>query len=256
MPTWNPVLFQPRSGPLVLFYKVGPSPREWWGMMTTSSDEGTTWSTPKRLPDRILGPIKNKPVQLADGAWLSPSSTEGVNESNTDHGPAEGGWLVHFELSRDAGKTWEIIGPVSKGAPKFDAIQPSILFHKKSDLQAVCRTKQGVIAQTWSKDGGKSWTALTAAELPNPNSGIDAVTWPIGANWSFIIIPHIGSTKPRGTVIRSMSRYLPTGWFGTASLPSKPSLVHPATPIPPLSKRPMEKFTSPTLGIANISSMR
>lgn len=100
MPTWNPVLFQPTNGPLVLFYKVGPSPREWWGMMTTSSDEGTTWSTPKRLPDRILGPIKNKPVQLADGAWLSPSSTEGANDSKPDHGPTEGGWLVHFELSR------------------------------------------------------------------------------------------------------------------------------------------------------------
>src|SRR5438128_190860 len=39
-PTWNPVLFQPRSGPLLLFYKVGPSPSRWWGMMTTSKDNG------------------------------------------------------------------------------------------------------------------------------------------------------------------------------------------------------------------------
>ena len=39
-PTWNPVLFQPRSGPLMLFYKVGPSPREWWGMLMTSTDDG------------------------------------------------------------------------------------------------------------------------------------------------------------------------------------------------------------------------
>jgi predicted neuraminidase len=28
-PCWNPVLFQPSKGPLLLFYKVGPSPREW-----------------------------------------------------------------------------------------------------------------------------------------------------------------------------------------------------------------------------------
>ena len=28
-PCWNPVLFQPKTGPLLLFYKVGPSPSQW-----------------------------------------------------------------------------------------------------------------------------------------------------------------------------------------------------------------------------------
>ncbi len=166
-PTWNPVLFQPPKGPLVLFYKVGPSPNEWWGMMMTSPDGGKTWSQPRRLPDGVLGPIKNKPVLLADGAWLCPSSTESSNA----------GWRVHFELSRDAGSTWEIIGPVAKGkGAGLDAIQPSVLFHRDGRLQALCRTRNGVIATTWSKDSGKTWSALEAVGLPNPNSGIDAVT--------------------------------------------------------------------------------
>jgi predicted neuraminidase len=167
LPCWNPVLFQPKDGPLTLFYKVGPSPSTWWGMVMTSADGGRTWSKPRRLPDGILGPIKNKPVVLKDGAWLSPSSTEG----NADNQ----GWLVHFELSRDHGATWEKVGPVKKG-PSFDAIQPSILFHKDGKLQALCRSKQGVVVQTWSADNGKTWSALTATELPNPNSGTDAVT--------------------------------------------------------------------------------
>jgi predicted neuraminidase len=165
LPTWNPVLFLPKSGPLVLFYKVGPSPSTWWGMVTTSADGGKTWSPSRRLPEGILGPIKNKPLQLADGSWLAPSSTEG----NKD------GWLVHFEISHDAGATWSAVGPIGKG-PGFDAIQPSILFHKDGSLEALCRTKQGVVAQTWSKDQGKTWSALTAIDLPNPNSGTDAVT--------------------------------------------------------------------------------
>ncbi|MEO5712920.1 MAG: sialidase family protein [Luteolibacter sp.] len=165
LPTWNPVLFAPKGAPLHLFYKIGPSPSEWWGMLVTSGDGGKTWSAPRRLPDGILGPIKNKPVVLADGSWLSPSSSEG----NQD------GWLVHFERSQDAGQTWEKTGPVKKG-PAFDAIQPSILFHKDGRLQALCRTKQGVVAQTWSKDGGRSWSPLTATLLPNPNSGTDAIT--------------------------------------------------------------------------------
>lgn len=165
LPTWNPVLFAPKYAPLQLFYKVGPSPAKWWGMVVASDDGGKTWGKPRRLPDGILGPVKNKPVQLPDGAWLSASSTEG----NPD------GWLVHFERSRDAGQTWEKIGPVKKG-PALDAIQPSILFHQGGRLQAVGRTKQGVIFQTWSKDQGQTWSPLTAIDLPNPNSGTDAVT--------------------------------------------------------------------------------
>jgi predicted neuraminidase len=164
LPTWNPVLFQPPGGPLHLFYKVGPSPSTWWGMVKTSDDGGKSWSDARRLPEAILGPIKNKPVILKDGSWLSPSSAEG-----------SGGWQVHFERSRDGGKTWDLIGPVAKG-PSLDAIQPSVLFHRDGSLQALCRSKQGVIAQTWSKDGGATWSALTAAALPNPNSGTDAVT--------------------------------------------------------------------------------
>jgi predicted neuraminidase len=166
-PTWNPVLFQPRAGgPLFLFYKVGPSPREWWGMVTTSTDAGRTWGPPSRLPDGILGPIKNKPVVLADGAWLAPSSTEAQGDR----------WMVHFERSADAGRTWEKIGPVDASRTRLDAIQPSVLFHRDGALQALCRTRQGVVAQTWSRDGGRTWSPLAATELPNPNSGTDAIT--------------------------------------------------------------------------------
>ena len=43
LPTWNPVLFQDPAGALHLFYKVGPSPAKWWGMVTQSTDGGTTW---------------------------------------------------------------------------------------------------------------------------------------------------------------------------------------------------------------------
>src|SRR5262245_56120734 len=47
-PCWNPVLFQSINGPLLLFYKVGPSPSRWWGMLMTSGDNGKTWSKARR----------------------------------------------------------------------------------------------------------------------------------------------------------------------------------------------------------------
>jgi predicted neuraminidase len=177
LPTWNPVLFAPADAPLQLFYKVGPSPSQWWGMVAESKDGGKGWSPPRRLPDGILGPIKNKPLVLTDGSWLSPSSDE------------SDGWRVHFEHSDDAGKTWRKIGPVATG-PKFEAIQPSVLVHPGGRLQALCRSKQGVVTQTWSKDGGITWSPLTASVLPNPNSGTDAVTLADGRQ--LIVYNHSG----------------------------------------------------------------
>ncbi|OIN60322.1 sialidase family protein [Arsenicibacter rosenii] len=161
-PCWNPVLFQFPKGPLVLYYKVGPSPSTWWGMEIRSTDGGKTWSAPKRLPDGILGPIKNKPELLASGKLLSPTSTE------------HDGWRLHVESSTDKGKTWQATPPLNSGKP--GAIQPSILIHPGGKLQMVCRGTGGYILSTWSTDGGTTWSPLENTPLPNPNSGIDAVT--------------------------------------------------------------------------------
>lgn len=168
-PCWNPVFFQPKTGPLMLFYKVGPSPSTWWGELRTSVDSGKTWSTTIRLPDGILGPIKNKPVQLPDGSILCSSSTE--------ENKLFGLWKVHFELSKDLGKTWSKIESAPVTLEKsIQAIQPSILFHDNNKLQALGRSKGGKIFETWSEDLGNTWSALSYTNLPNPNSGTDAVT--------------------------------------------------------------------------------
>jgi predicted neuraminidase len=166
-PTWNPVLFELGNGELALFYKVGPNPRAWWGMVRTSSDAGRTWSAARRLPDGILGPVKNKPVRLADGTILSPSSTETPETPST--------WRIHFERSRDAGATWTVSRP-PEGAPPIDAIQPSILTHADGRLQAVGRTRAGRVFETWSSDRGLTWTPVALTELPNPSAGTDALT--------------------------------------------------------------------------------
>jgi predicted neuraminidase len=162
-PCWNPVLHQAAAGPLLLFYKVGPSPRRWWGMLRTSSDARRTWSGPQRLPGGILGPIKNKPVALSDGALLCPSSTEHL------------GWRAHLERTPDLGASWEKLPPLNTRRT-FAAIQPCILTHSDGRMQVLCRTRQRVITECWSIDGGHSWGPMRATSLPNPDSGIDAVS--------------------------------------------------------------------------------
>jgi predicted neuraminidase len=160
-PCWNPVLFQPSKGPLLLFYKVGPSPSKWWGLVITSGDGGKTWSPPHRLPEGILGPIKNKPVELPDGTILCGTSDE------------HDGWKVRMERTRDVTGQWATTHPLNDGKT-IAAIQPAILVHK-GGLQILCRSRHGVLVESWA-DGRMKWGSLKKTTLPNPNSGIDAVT--------------------------------------------------------------------------------
>ena len=162
-PLWNPVLYQVPGKELILFYKDGPAPDKWWGMLKRSFDGGKTWSKSERLPKDIYGPIKNKAVLLKDGTLLCPSSSE------------DNDWKLHMEFTRDLGKTWSRTGPLNDGVTT-SAIQPSILFLPDGRLQLVCRSENGFILQAFSSDQGKSWTALEPSSLLNPNSGIDAVT--------------------------------------------------------------------------------
>lgn len=163
-PCWNPVLFQYPQADLILFYKVGPSPREWWGMMMRSSDEGKSWSHPTRLPNGVIGPVKNKPVLVEDDLLLCPSSTE-----------TDGKWQIHFDITRDQCQSWSSVGPLND-PDQFALIQPALLVHGSSRIQALCRSQQKVIVEIWSYNGGKSWQPVHPTRLPNPDSGIDAVS--------------------------------------------------------------------------------
>ncbi|WP_442591117.1 sialidase family protein [Pedobacter sp. AW31-3R] len=163
LPTWNPVLYQVPGGELLLFYKIGPKPSEWWGMMRTSADGGKTWSDARKLPDGFIGPVKNKPVLLSNGNLICPSSTEG------------NGWKLHFEVTPDFGKTWRKIGPINE-AKVIGAIQPSILDHGNGKLQLLARSRNRALISAYSNDNGETWSPLEKTSLPNNNSGTDAVT--------------------------------------------------------------------------------
>jgi len=183
-PCWNPVLYQPPGdAPTLLFFKVGPDPRSWWGEMMVSYDRGRSFRECRRLPEGIDGPVRCKPILLPDGeTLLCGSSTE------------YDGWRVHFEkVQLTDGQprgTWKRIGPINS-ADEFNAIQPTFLQHPDGKLQVLCRTKESVIATSFSEDGGESWSKMEAANLPNPNSGIEVVTLDDGRH--LLIYNHLGS---------------------------------------------------------------
>jgi predicted neuraminidase len=164
-PCWNPVLFRSRAGTLFLFYKAGPRPTSWSGFVRRSTDAGRSWGAVQQLAAGLLGPIKNKPVQLADGTIVSGTSVE-----------SHRAWACWAERSGNDGKTWQRHGPIAVPDQPYGIIQPTLLVTSPQSLLALCRSRGiGAICQAESKDGGVTWSAAAPLELPNPNSGIDAV---------------------------------------------------------------------------------
>ena len=193
---YNPVLFEMPNGELWLFFKIGTRVADWTGWLCKSKDGGRTWSDKEPLPENYLGPIKNKP-ELINGRLLCPSSTE------------KNGWKFHMEILDLKTNTWKYVGPVEaelamrtekmpvngpvnivdawevpdqsgdfdkNGMKPIDCIQPSILKLKDGRLQVLMRTRNGRIGTSFSSDNGDSWTKVTLLNVPNNQSGTDAVT--------------------------------------------------------------------------------
>ncbi len=180
--TWNPVLFHTRDGRLWLYYKFGPVAAGWTAARMVSRDEGRTWSAAEHLPAGILGPIRAKPYVAPDGTVISGSSTESYHA-----------WAAWIERSTDGGLTWQRLGPYTvagatlrslhpAGVPDEDSsttgiIQPTVLSLGGPHLRFYARSTGNIgrICVSDSYDSGQSWTPPRPLELPNPNSGIDAV---------------------------------------------------------------------------------
>ncbi|CAN5535390.1 exo-alpha-sialidase [soil metagenome] len=191
VPCWNPVLFHTRDGVLWLYYKFGPTPATWTAARKFSSDEGRTWSAADYIPAGLVGPVRAKPLVLDDGTIVSGSSVEAYRS-----------WAVWVERSTDGGKTWVKTGPIvpptenakaelSRGPapvlpgstkPKDSAvtrgiIQPSVVSLGGKHLRLYARstplTQRVVVSDSY--DAGVTWTPGRTLDVPNPNSGLDAV---------------------------------------------------------------------------------
>ncbi|MDF1823951.1 MAG: exo-alpha-sialidase [Verrucomicrobiales bacterium] len=191
-PTWNPVLYQPEdeNAPLMLFFKTGPTPVTWWGEVMFSYDRGRSFRDRRRLPEGILGPVRGKAITLPDGTVLCPSSTEAPKEEGDD-------WRFHFEHltsphQPELGESWTRIE--SEEQP-FQVIQPTVLVHSDGTLQTLLRSKHEKIAQSFSTDRGHSWSELELTDLPNNNSGIEALTLSDGRH--LLLYNHTGGREDR-----------------------------------------------------------
>jgi predicted neuraminidase len=174
IPTWNPVLFLSKSKTLFLWYKAGPSPDTWTGFVRTSTDLGKTWTKSEMLPAGLLGPVRAKPIQLADGTILAGTSVESYRA-----------WTSYVDRSKDDGKTWQRSTAINLPGTNYGLIQPTLFEAKDGRIVALMRARGvGKVCKSESKDQGQTWSvAEPIAELPNPSAGVDCVKTKTGEVW-------------------------------------------------------------------------
>ncbi len=163
-PCWNPVLFKTAKGTLFLWYKAGPKPDNWTGYVRTSADSGKTWTKPEMMPSTLMGPVRAKPIQLANGTILAGTSWESYKN-----------WVPFVDRSTDDGKTWKRSNPFPV-PEKFNQIQPTLFEAKDGKIVALMRSSNPrVVCRAESKDGGETFTPAEETKLPNPSTGVDCV---------------------------------------------------------------------------------
>jgi predicted neuraminidase len=204
---YNPVLFYSKDGRLWLYYKFGTAPSSWAGGRRYSTDDGKTWSAVEHLPAGLIGPVRAKPLVMTDGTIVAGSSWEAYRT-----------WAVWIDRSTDDAKTWSTFGPITvspnvqpvaavgpvPGAVAGSAdwskisgiIQPTVVALGGNHLRFYARSTAltGKICIADSVDAGVTWTQARPIDLPNPNSGIDAVALPDGR--VLLIYNHSTSGRP------------------------------------------------------------
>jgi len=126
-----------------------------WAIVCDNPDAAQPqWSAPNRIGDGIL---MNKPTVLKDGTWLLTASIWKAENS------------IRVYASTDQGKTFSLRGTANiADAARRGPDEPMIVERKDGSLWMMVRM-QGM-AETISKDGGKTWTPVEAIAMKHPTS--------------------------------------------------------------------------------------
>ena len=173
---WNPVLFALPAGKIKLYFRefqpLVPEPqkekfgvREFIYHTLESDDNGISWNTLKTLPDAFSGPAKSSPYKVTDTTWLIPSTKDGKSR---------------LEYTNNAGKTWQIIGPILREDGSSNMTEPCIVAAEDGSYLIYLRNRQQESATRHIMLANFHLDTLSISfaietNIPNPDSGIDVI---------------------------------------------------------------------------------
>jgi predicted neuraminidase len=116
------------------------------------------------LPAGFYGPVRAKPIRLADGTLLAGTSVE-----------SHRCWTSFVDRSTDGGVTWLRSNAIHE-TTGHNQIQPTLFVGKDDRIVALMRSRNPrKVCRAESADGGKTFTPAEPIDVPNPSAGIDAV---------------------------------------------------------------------------------
>ena len=126
-----------------------------WAIMTEDADASfPKWSAPRRIGDGIL---LNKPTVLANGDWLLTSSVWKADDS------------IKVYASTDQGGIFSLRGTANVPDPEMRGPdEPMIVERKDGSLWMLVRMRG--MAETISRDGGRTWTPVQKIAIRHPTS--------------------------------------------------------------------------------------
>lgn len=147
--------------------------------------------------------VHSKPVILPSGRLLLPLYSDSLN-------------ICIAAYTDDDGVTWNATHPILG----YGAVQPSIVRRRDGGLVAFMRDNslRLKIRISESEDDGMNWGPVTATDLINPNSALDAHRL---ANGHWILI-HNDTTSHRNRLLVSLSTDEGQTWDGFRHLEDEP----------------------------------
>ena len=145
--------------------------------MDRSVDDGATW---ERSTDVAIPGVSYRAAARVEGAQSDDTHADGTPSDTSGRA--------------------EPLNEQTTGIPVSDqsfhgrgVIQPTLWESSDGPVHMLLRSTEGRIYRSDSTDGGRTWSAAYATELPNNNSGIDLVRLsdgrlilaynPVGRNW-------------------------------------------------------------------------
>ena len=170
----NPVIARAPDGSLSL-WMVNVSLGGWAGSAITwsrSTDEGVTWSRPRRLVTspflNISTLVKGAPVLMSDGQLSLPVYHE---------------FVTKFGEVLRTGPQGEVLDKTRIPA-SHTSLQPVLLATDAVHATAYMRAGQGgKVMTSVTADAGRTWSAARATSLPNPDSALAGVAGQDGRQW-------------------------------------------------------------------------